>query len=104
MQYIATLEAIHSRRDTYGNCYWAFRYTCHETGKTIVGTISGGESNINAIRYGWLGADGWNPHIMARTTELPIREFNRLVKGWEYAGCSPDSLKSFITFRLTKGA
>jgi hypothetical protein len=44
------LEIINSKRDVYGNCYYAFRYTDADTGKEVCGTISGGESNVYAAK------------------------------------------------------
>ncbi len=89
----AILEAIYSKRDRNGNCYWAFKYTDTATGKQIVGTISGGESNIAAIRR-VMGLDFDTCHYSV--TEMPIREFNRLTKTWAYAGCPPDALAEYI--------
>ncbi len=89
----AILESLYSKRDRNGNCYWAFRYTDTATGKQVVGTISGGESNIAAIRrvmkleY---------EECFYTVTEMPIREFNRLTKQWAYAGCPPEAIADYI--------
>jgi len=99
MEFHSVLEAINSRRDIYGNCYWAFRFTDLATGEVVTGKISGGESNINAIRCNWSG-DDWDRGIRFDKTELGIREFDRLTKNWEYAGCSPEDLAAFIKSRL----
>ena len=95
------LEAINSRRDRYGNCYWALRYTDVKTGKTVCGTVSGGESNINAIRRYWSG-DYWDHSVKFETRELGIREFSRLTKDWAYAGCGPEDLAAFIKAKLAE--
>ena len=90
----AILDCLNSRADMYGNCYWAFRYTDSATGKQVVGTVSGGESNISAV-IREMGLD-WESIYYTRH-ELPIREFNRTTKDWPYAGCSPkDDLVPFI--------
>ena len=97
----ATLTAINSKRDQYGNCYWALKFCDHATGKVVVGKVSGGESNIYSIRRIWNpDIDGWDRSIQFRTEELPIREFNRLTKDWKYAGSGPDELVTFIRTTL----
>lgn len=91
------LEAINSKRDRNGNCYWALRYTDTATGKTVEGTVCGGESNIRGIMY-QMNGKSWEPrNIHFATQELMIREFNRLTKNWPYAGCTPEDLTKFIT-------
>lgn len=94
------IEALHSRRDRFGNCYWALRYTDYGTGRTVVGTVSGGESNINAIRQHLTDVDGWDSSIESMTVEMPIREFNQLTKNWAHAGCRPVDLADFIRREL----
>lgn len=94
------LVAINSRRDRNGNCYWALRYTDTATGRQVVGTVSGGESNIRGISYQMNGGS-WEPrNIYFETQELPIREFDRLTKTWPYAGCQPEALAAFIQTSL----
>jgi hypothetical protein len=88
------LNCINSRADMYGNRYWAFKYTDSETGKTVMGKISGGESNVYSI-VREMGQTSETVHYF-RTMDVPIREYNRLVKTWEYAGCRPEELVSFI--------
>jgi hypothetical protein len=93
MKLHATLEAIHSKRDLYGNCYWALRYTDHETGRVIVGTVSGGESNIAAVRC---HSGQWDAGIAFRVVPLAIREFKALTREWAYAGCAPSDIWEYI--------
>ena len=94
------LDAMNSARDSSGNCYWALRFTDCESGKTVVGMVSGGESNIDAIRYEWHGGN-WEPRdFYFMTHEYPKREFNRLTAGWKYAGCAPEQLVKFIREEL----
>ena len=38
----------------------------------------------------------WERGIMLERHELKIREFNRLVKDWPHAGCTPDELRDYI--------
>jgi hypothetical protein len=94
MKLHATLEAIYSERDLYGNCYWAMRYTDHETGRVVCGTISGGESNIAAVRRQERGQ--WDDGIAFRTVAMKKREFKRLTADWCYAGCAPADLYAYI--------
>ncbi len=99
---IGHLEALNSLRDVYGNCYWAMRYTDYATKTTVCGRDCSGESNIKSIIYHWKGGSDY------RTAELfdysrqalKIREFNRLVKGWEYSGGDPERMVKFIKDRL----
>lgn len=96
-----TLECVNSRADVYGNRYYGFIYTDHESGKQVRAMISGGESNVNSIAYHMSGEQWVDDHIYTRY-ELPIREFNRLTKGWEYAGCRGDELAAYIKAKLAE--
>lgn len=87
------LACYNSKRDIHGNCYWAFRWTNTKTGKSVVGTICGGESNISAI-VREMGLTWETCHYAQQ--ELPIRQFNHMVKEWKYAGCRPEELATFI--------
>jgi hypothetical protein len=89
----AIIEALYSRRDRNGNCYFAFRYVDVATGKTVSGSISGGESNIRAIGRA-MGFESNEFHFNCH--ELPIREFNRVTKTWAYAGCTPEDLAKYV--------
>jgi len=106
MKLTATLEALYSKRDRYGNCCWALRYTDHETGRTVAGTIGGGESNIYSVLResdAARAANDWDRSIRFQVLPLPIREFNHLTKGWPYAGCTPPDLWQFIKLGLAAG-
>lgn len=84
---------FHSRRDLYGNVYWAFRVRDTATGTTCEGHISGGESNITAC-WQYLGLKSEDVHYTV--TELPIRKFNKECKVLPYAGCPPRAIARFI--------
>ena len=104
MKITATLEAIYSERDRSGNCYWAMRYTDHETGKVVQGKISGGESNIYAVvreSGDAKGLNDWDRSIAFRCDGMGKREFNRLTGDWKYAGCTPSDLHKFIQSELS---
>lgn len=97
MTLTATLQALHSKRDRNGNVYWALRFIDHSTGREIVGTVSGRESNVYGILRVWNPAlDDWDRSIRYEVLELSIREFNRTVKDWPHAGCTSVELTEFI--------
>jgi len=104
MKIVAILECLSSETDRNGNRYWAFQYTDCLTGKTVSGTISGGESNIRQIMYVMNGGD-WEPRNIYYThTELKKSEFKKLTEHWAYAGCrAEDEIVPFIKTALTKG-
>jgi len=93
------LESVNSKRDRNGNCYWYFNYTDNETGKTISGTVSGGDSNIRSIvrelNLNWDEVHYFN-------TQMSIREFNKIYNNLPYAGCTAKELVSFIKKELEK--
>lgn len=90
------LDILNSELDRYGNTYWAFRFTDCKTGRQVVGTISGGESNICAVfnHEAWRGWK-WN-EIYSTHHTLKRREFTNATSDWPYAGCTPDQLSKFI--------
>ena len=102
MKIKGTLEAISSERDGYGNVNWGLRYIDHKTGKVVEGMISGGESNIYGILHNWNKKDDWDRSILFNISILKRREFGKLTKNWEYAGCTPKDLAKFIKSRLRK--
>lgn len=88
-------DIVYSKRDTFGNCYFSFTYTDAKTGYTVSATISGGDSNIRSAMYN-LG------NVHSSESELPIREYNRLTKGWLYGGCRPDDIANFVNCALAE--
>jgi len=90
------LTIYNSKADSSGNRYWAFSFQDLITGKSVEGTISGGESNIKAVTLGWSEKDEWDRTIKIDCQELGIRQFNRMTKTWPYAGCHPDAIRIFI--------
>jgi hypothetical protein len=93
MQIKAVLEALYSKRDRNGNCYWAFRYTDAAAGKQACGTVSGGESNVYSIKRGMGFESG---EVYFSVNEMPIREFSRLTKSWKHAGCTAEDLAKYV--------
>lgn len=80
------LTIYNSKRDTYGNRYWAFQLT--HFGKILAnGTVSANNFNPrnlheNGIEYVF--------------QELPVREFKQLTKDWQYAGCKWEDIRQHI--------
>jgi hypothetical protein len=99
------LTIINSKRDFAGNTYYAFRYLDCESGKVVCGKISGGYSNIDVARC-YINNDKFTMQseskINIETQELKIRDYNKEVKGWSYAGCTPHQISDFIKKELAK--
>ncbi len=106
MPHKARVEFYYSKKDAAGNCYWSFRYTEIATGKDVVGTISGGESNLECMcRYMHPNSYGYTNHdelYCSKSIELKIRDYDKMVKDWPYAGCVPQDIAKFIKAALAK--
>lgn len=98
--YTGLLKIINSKTDLNGNRYWSFQYTDFATEKNVEAANCGGESNINHILFNWNGDNDYCRTIMVARLELSIREYNRMTKGWPYAGATPDELRTFIKSKL----
>lgn len=85
------LTIYHSRRDRYGNVYYAVSLANDRFDVVARGTIAA--DNVNTLecreQLGW--------HI--ERVEMPIRDYNRMVKKWPHYGCGWDAIKS----NLVKG-
>ena len=98
------MRVMNSLPDMFGNCYWAFSFE-KEDGKTVEATISGGASNIESAAM-ILGGGSWEEMrktIMVVREEMKIREFNRMIRGWSYAGCLAKDIAEFIRKELQNG-
>jgi hypothetical protein len=84
--FTATVHIYHSKRDTYGNAYWAMTYVDHMTGARVYGRVSGGRSNIT-----WAFPDAHHCD-----TQLGIREFKQTTKDWGHAGCTCTELQAYV--------
>jgi len=90
-------EGFNSKIDRNGNTYWAFRLADTRSGNVMKGKLGGSQRGAlthalsSMIRS--LGWDWDNIHLVE--TELPIREFNGLVKPWPY---SHDVVKEVTAF------
>lgn len=80
------LEIYNSKRDKYGNCYYAVELSKYCI-PTKAGTI--GAPNIDTLELRNLG-------IYYVETELSIREFNRFVKDLPHFGDSWDEIKTHL--------
>lgn len=93
-----TLHIYYSRLDRAGNNYYAFTAFDPATNKSVNGTVSGTDNNIRTaelhLRGRWpeTGERRWDVSV----SDLPIRKYNQLVKGWPYAGCTPEEILAFI--------
>jgi hypothetical protein len=87
---IGAMQIINSRRDIYGNCYFAGVYTDGRTDQSVSAAISGGESNARATAR--LLGERWGGRIMIIDKEVPIREFDRWTKTIPHAGCTPEEI------------
>ena len=80
------LTVYSSKPDIYGNRYWAYRLT--DFNKTISqGKISANNINKVELRIN---------HIEYTHTELPIREFDKFTKNFEYHGCRWEDIRKHI--------
>lgn len=87
MKYKYNLQIFTSKRDMYGNVYSYFNLTSNETGKSIERDTALGNGSI--IEQAMFEANG-GQHVQnvfrSNTVYLPIRAYNRNVKGMKYAG------------------
>ena len=96
----AALHIINSRRDIYGNCYWAATYTDTATGRGCSFTVAA-RSNCEVAMYRG-GMEHQHGEVLTTYEELPIRQYNRTVKGWPYAGCVEADIAAHIRAALDK--
>lgn len=100
MNFRASLICWNSRRDSAGNCYYAFTWTDLDTKKVVNATFAGNESNLGAMLYDMNGGSHEPHDVIRNQTQLPIRQFNRMTKDWPYAGCPHYELAEFINRQL----
>ncbi len=96
MKIKATLEIINSKADIYGNRYFAFVWTDNETGKSVTADLASSDN----VRLSYYSMGLTSPELNTVQTEMPIRQFNRFVKGLPYAGCASDDIAKFIKLNL----
>jgi hypothetical protein len=76
------LDTVSSRRDIYGNCYHAAFLTRLSDGAKLQGIVDA-PSNVRSYLHRCDAARFGEQELHETETELPIREFNRLVKGFD---------------------
>lgn len=82
---------------------WALRFVDHRTGKSVSGTVCGGESNIYAILRVWNPElDNWDRSIQFVKIVKTKREFKYLTEGWDHLGSQPEDLAARIKAGLKK--
>jgi hypothetical protein len=92
------VEAFTSKIDVNGNTYTGIKAENTLTGKSAIGRISGGRSNVWAgLRELFGDWSAVHEHAKQIENQYSIREFNRLVKNTPYAGCTPDEIAKWIT-------
>jgi hypothetical protein len=99
INYILTIYS--SKPDMYGNSYHAFTFLDIAADKCVEGDTASAD-NADGMRRHWNVENDWDRTIDVRREELPIRQFNRYIKGWEYAGCLPKDIADFIRKKLAE--
>lgn len=96
----AFLNVFYSAKDRAGNCEWAIRFTDVATGNVVEGVYSGGESNAYGVLFHWGVKNDWDRSVDFSCTEMPIRKWQRMTKGWAYLGCLPQDIAQAIKNKL----
>lgn len=99
IQYV--LEIIRSNPDKFGGTYCAFVLTFTETGECVRGYMGRGSGeNVTAGLFTLNGKKHVQNHVTIRR-DVPIREFNQIIKGWDYIdGSGRDFAIFFIMGKL----
>lgn len=94
---------FHSRRDQAGNCYWAFRCIEPMTGGMVEGRHGGGDANLQQALWDLDGDAPPGRKVLRIEKEMGVREFERYVKEFPYAGCAGGSIAKHIADGLPEG-
>ena len=81
MKIKATLSVTSSNPDVYGNRYHMATVTNTKNGKSLT-FITGTERNLSYQLMQMLGGE-WG-HVTESYSQVPVRHYNRLVKGLPY--------------------
>jgi hypothetical protein len=96
--YKYSLAVVNSRMDKFGNCYFYVALFTADASTSVRGTIS-----ANNIREDIANEIGWCVYY----NEIPIREFDRRVKGLPCFGCTwhdiRANLEEAMAMELVKG-
>ncbi len=97
MKILGVCNVYNSKRDVYGNRYFAMEYTNTETGKVVRGHEVASSSNVEvALRERFPYKEFDVLPVVINRIELPIREYNRMVHSWKYIGSSPVEINNAI--------
>ena len=91
----AQITIYNSKADKYGNRYWAFTYHDLASEKSVNAKNSGDNAGHIYREMGFEVSE-----VTQQNQELKIREFDRMVKNWPYAGCTPKDLAAWIRKEL----
>ena len=86
----AILTIYNSRRDIYGNVYHAVSLHSQATPPAADAILQGAISADNVSTLDCREKLDW----YIERQELPIREYNRMVKGWLHLGCTWPEIKA----------
>ena len=82
------LTIYHSRRDMYGNVYYAVSLANDRFEVVARGTIAADNVDTRDCRESL----GW----YTERREMPIRDYNRMVKKWPHYGCTWKEIKRHL--------
>lgn len=77
------VDTVSSKRDSNGNCYHAVTITRLSDGATLQGAIDS-PSNMRGYLLRCKAVEAGANEYHETNAEMPIRQFNRLVKGFIY--------------------
>jgi hypothetical protein len=89
-------EIVNSKTDVNGNRYFCMIVTRNSDGLRASGIISGGQSYCTYAMRELTGGE-WG-RFSYTVVELPIREYNRLVKNMGYIGCTAEEIIASLKF------
>ena len=93
------VDVYNSKLDRNGNTYWAYVVTDVRSGNTVTGKLGGSARGVAAGIMRKLGYEWEEVHTTEH--ELPVREFDRLVKSWPYRDSADEVAKAFAAQGVT---
>lgn len=94
------LNVYTSKADMYGNRYSGFIYKDFVTEREVKGFCGNcSESNLTGMRFVLENEQG---EVVCHVHEMPIRQFNRFVKGWDYQTSQAEELAVIIRGKLAR--
>lgn len=89
------LKIVSTSPDSYGNVYTGFVFTDCQTGYSLIAQ-NAPKSNIEAIRNGFNGYDGWNPHFYNTYSEVSKKDYKWIFADSEYCPNNSDDIREFV--------